>query len=136
MITVNRHLGLKLVALILVITIFTTLIPRHMVFWAEENDAPQTDFPASGYEFLNISDPDSGTEQINRASFFDEYEQIALEELGNPSTVEDVDPYRHSDVTYELRNMQRRRTLLPGHDYSRALCDNLFPIRVSWRIQC
>ena len=41
MTTANRHLGLKLVALALVVTIFAALLPQLMVFWAEESDIPQ-----------------------------------------------------------------------------------------------
>ena len=37
----NRHFGLKLVALALVVTIFAALLPQLMVFWAEESDIPQ-----------------------------------------------------------------------------------------------
>ena len=40
MTTVNRHLGLKLIALALVVTIFATLLPQRMVFGAEKSDIP------------------------------------------------------------------------------------------------
>ena len=41
MTTANRHLGLKLVALALVVTIFAALLPQRIEFWAEESDIPQ-----------------------------------------------------------------------------------------------
>ena len=110
MTTANSHLGLKLIALLLVITIFATLLPQRMVFWAEESDIPQMISPEAEFDFPDNSEPDSEPERINRSDIFDEYEQLALEELGKPATVEDIDPYRRSDITYELRNIENAFT--------------------------
>ena len=124
MTTANRHLGLKLIALLLVITIFATLLPQRMVFWAEESDIPQMISPEAEFDFPDNSEPDSEPERINRSDIFDKYEQLALEELGKPATVEDIDPYRRSDVTYELRNIENaftRNYALESGNYTRLI---------------
>ncbi|MCR5694656.1 MAG: hypothetical protein K6G89_06765 [Clostridia bacterium] len=88
-----RHfnIGFKAVAIVLVLAVFATLIPTRIFIdvYAEDPGATLTDpdyaalsgFPEtteSEYESDGITLPDKS----------DEYEQLALEKLGQPATVE------------------------------------------------
>ena len=48
----NRHFGLKLVAIALVVTIFATLLPQRQVFWAEDSTAPQAVLPTDTEDLI------------------------------------------------------------------------------------
>ena len=63
----NRHFGLKLIAIALVITIFATLLPQRQVFWAEGTNAPQMFSPDAGLDpFQNdLTEEQTGNEQID-----------------------------------------------------------------------
>lgn len=124
----NRHFGLKLIALTLVVTIFATLLPSRLVTRAyAESAADSTDFLNSDYSYLPYPESnESGAEpkQSKRSGLFAEYEQLALEELGKPATVEDVAPYKRSDVSYEIPDISNaftRNYALESGNYTRLI---------------
>ena len=120
----NKHFGLKLVAIALVVTIFATLLPQRQVFWAEGTDAPQMFSTDAGLDFTESIDPYNGQEQTDRSDTFDKYEQAALKELGKPAVIENIDPYRRSDVTYEIRDIANaftRNYALDSGNYTRLI---------------
>ncbi len=59
--TSNRHFGLKLIALTLVITIFATLLPSRMVFRAEDGTVPQIEMAATNPDMLTEEPPANNT---------------------------------------------------------------------------
>ena len=127
--TVNRHLGIKLIALLLVVTMFATLLPSKLVskvYAAESISDPQlfldSAYPFADFTETNVSEIDP--DKSNRSNIFDEYEQIALEKLEKPTTVDDVAPYRRSDVKYEiadLTNAFTRNYALESGNYTRLI---------------
>ncbi|MBO7504456.1 MAG: hypothetical protein J6U38_08825, partial [Clostridia bacterium] len=124
----NRHFGLKLIALILVVTIFTTLLPSRLVTGAyAESASDSTDFLNSDYSYLPYPESnESGAEpeQSKRSGLFAEYEQAALAKLGKPATVEDVAPYKRSDVSYEIPDISNaftRNYALESGNYTRLI---------------
>ncbi|MBR6934685.1 MAG: hypothetical protein IKH41_04285 [Clostridia bacterium] len=60
MTTADRHLGLKLIALALVVTIFATLLPQRTVFWAEDAITPQDVMPTYDYTDYPIDFTEEG----------------------------------------------------------------------------
>ena len=126
--TANKHFGLKLIALTLVITIFATLLPTQLVTRAyAESSSNSSDFLNSDFSYLDFPETEeSGTdpEHTNRSDLFAEYEQAALEKLGKPTTVEDIDPYKRSDVKYEIpdiANAFTRNYALESGNYTRII---------------
>lgn len=124
----NRHFGLKLIALTLVVTIFATLLPSQLVTRAyAESAADSTDFLNSDYSYLPYPESnESGAEpeQSKRSGLFAEYEQAALAKLGKPATVEDVAPYKRSDVSYEIQDISNaftRNYSLESGNYTRLI---------------
>lgn len=106
MISNIRHfnIGFKTVAIILVLAIFATLIPTRVLtkVYAEGSGAT---LPGSDYavlsEYPETPEGDYGSGEILSNNRYAEYEQLALEKLGQPATVESIDPYRRSDVSYQ-----------------------------------
>ncbi len=95
-----RHFNIsfKTVAIILVLAIFATLIPAGglIVSYTEE---PYSSFLDP--DVFDLSDyPDtSEAGEMLQSGRVSEYERLALEKLGKPATVENINPYRRSDVS-------------------------------------
>ena len=127
MITVKRRLGLKLIALALVVTIFATLLPQRMVFWAEESEISQTVLPIAGSDF---SQGDLLEEQTDKQQIDALFEDTSLR-TSNSKTL------RLNDGTYTLGSydfnihfqtsegfVEYNNTLLrKGDSYSPAVSD-------------
>ena len=127
MITAKRHLGLKLIALALVVTIFATLLPQRMVFWAEESEISQTVLPIAGSDF---SQGDLLEEQTDKQQIDALFEDTSLR-TSNSKTL------RLNDGTYTLGSydfnihfqtsegfVEYNNTLLrKGDSYSPAVSD-------------
>ncbi|MBQ7444862.1 MAG: hypothetical protein IJS71_02845 [Clostridia bacterium] len=101
-----RHfsIGIKTVAIVLVLAIFATLIPTRIFsnVYAEESPATLLDPDYTAlpkYPETPEGDPVPG--EISYPDKLSEYEQLALEKLGQPATVENIDPYKRSDVSYQ-----------------------------------
>ena len=89
--TANRHFGLKLIALTLVVTIFTTLLPSHMSFWAENSSASQALMPSDD----SITIPAELTEEPSANNIDALFEDVTLR-TPNSKTL------RQNDGTYKL----------------------------------
>ena len=92
MTTANRHIGSKLVAMVLVVTIFATLLPRRTLFWAEESGILQTDSPAA--DLVPFQD-DLIEEQVDKEQIDALFEDTSLR-TSNSKTL------RLNDGTYTL----------------------------------
>ena len=112
--TDNRRIGLKIIALMLVVTIFATLLPSRLVskIYAESasDQAGSLYFDRSYSGHTEDGEVTDEPERTERSALFDEYEQTALEKLGKSVAVEDVDPYRRSDVSYEVQGISNAYT--------------------------
>nr|MCR5056853.1 hypothetical protein [Clostridia bacterium] len=120
-----RHFNIsfKTVAIILVLAIFATLIPSGglIVSYTEE---PYSSFlDPDVFDLSDYPDTSEAGEmlQFGRVS---EYERLALEKLGKPATVENINPYRRSDVSYqktELANAFSRDYALNNGNFTRLV---------------
>ncbi len=127
--TANRNIGFKLVALLLVVTIFATLLPSKLVtrVYAAESTSDSQFLLDFEYPLADITETDVFATEPNisdRSIVFDEYEQIALEQLEKPTTVEEIAPYRRSDVKYEIPDMANaftRNYALENGNYTRLI---------------
>ncbi len=88
----NRHFGSKLIALTLVVTIFATLLPSRMVFWAEDGQAPQFANP----EYDTGSMTDTFTEEQSPDNVIDALFEDTDLRTSNSKTL------RLNDGTYTL----------------------------------
>ena len=119
-----KNTGIKAIAILLIITMIATLLPARMVIWAEDGVVPQTvpidDFTGYFEEGNSAFEPEESTS----SGLFAEYEQAALAKLGKPATVEDVAPYKRSDVSYEIPDISNaftRNYALESGNYTRLI---------------
>ncbi len=124
----NRHIGLKLIALTLVVTIFATLLPARFTtdVYAESALDPfeLVNGDLSIPEYPVVEESGSEPEGSAHSKLFEEYEQTALEKLGTPATVENIDPYKRSDVKYEIDNISNafvRNYALDSGNFTRLI---------------
>ncbi|MBP5631895.1 MAG: hypothetical protein J6Y21_03945 [Clostridia bacterium] len=90
--TANKNFGLKLIALTLVVTIFATLLPSQMVFWAEDSIVPQVISPSNDPDDFTVDLTDEPvSNNIVDALFEDSY-------LRTPNSK----TLRQNDGTYKL----------------------------------
>ncbi len=119
-----KNTGIKTIAVLLIITVIATLLPTRMVIWAEDGVEPQTMPLDDLSDYIEGGKSSSEFEEYTRSNMFDEYEQIALEKLGKPATVEDVYPYKRSDVSYEIQDISNsftRNYALESGNYTRFI---------------
>ncbi len=124
-----RHFNIefKAVAIVLVFAIFATLIPTNVFanVYGEEHAAnlPKQSYHTSSEYYATPGD-EFATGGIVKNDKSSEYEQLLLEKLGHPATVEDVDPYKRSDVRYQTTDFTNgftRDYALKNGNYTRLV---------------
>ena len=99
MIITKRHLGLKLIAAVLVITIFATLFPQRMVFWAEDGNSLQ---PAILSDELNTV-PGDIAEELSANNTIDAlFEDVTLRTPTSKTLRQNDGSYKLGSYNFEV----------------------------------